>query len=123
METFRWDTLQRQTVPVLVRAVAWSAVLSGIVAVAFTGYIWHAPATSGLLSLSSGRDSLSVLGWAGLGVIWSVTGAVLISARPLNRLGWLLLGVGLAQAWHVGLVAYAVHGLAVTPTPWVGALW
>jgi len=123
METFRWDTFRLQTVPVLVRAVAWSAVLSGIAAVAFTGYIWYTPDTGGLLSLSTGRDGLSVLGWALLGVIWSVTGAVLISARPLNRLGWLLLGVGLSQAWHVGLVAYAVHGLGVTPAPWFGALW
>jgi len=123
MGTFRWDTFRRQTVPVLVKAVAWTAVLSGIAAVAFTGYIWHVPGTGGLLSLSEGRDSLTVLGWAGLGVIWSVTGAVLIGARPLNRLGWLLLGVGLSQAWHVGLVAYAVHGLAVNPAPWPAALW
>ena len=123
METFRWDTLRRQTVPVLVRAVAWTAVLSGTAAVAFTGWSWQEPAIGGVLADSAGRDSLTVLGWAGLGLVWAMTGAVLISARPLNKLGWLLLGISLSQAWHVGLIAYAVHGLAVSPTPWWGALW
>jgi signal transduction histidine kinase len=117
MQVFRWDNLRLETVSVAVRAVAWTAVLSGIAAVVFTGWVWQT------LSLSDGRDGLSVLGWAGLGVIWSVTGAVLVTARPLNKLGWLLLAIGLSQAWHVGLIAYAVHGLAMLPRPWPLALW
>jgi signal transduction histidine kinase len=122
MEAFRWDTFRRQTVPVLVRAVAWTAVLSGIAAVAFTGYIWLVPLSDRMSSLSSSDDSASVLGWGVLGVIWSLTGAVLISARPLNKLGWLLLIIGVSQAWHIGLIAYAVNGVSAEAGPWSGAL-
>jgi signal transduction histidine kinase len=91
--------------------------------VVFTGWVWTLPGPNGLPPLSLAQDSAGVLSWGGLGVAWAVTGAVLVTVRPRNALGWLLLVIGLSQAWHVGLVTYAIHGLTVADNPWPGALW
>ena len=52
-----------------------------------------------------------VAGCGVLSLVWSVTGAVLVSLRPRNALGWLVLGVGVSQAWAVALTAYSGSGL------------
>src|SRR2546423_4894284 len=105
------------------RLVCWLVVLSSAVVVAFAGWVWLLPAPSGLPPLSRSQDGAAVLSWGGLGVAWAATGAVLVTTRPRNVLGWLLLGIGASQAWHVGLVAYGIHGLTVAEPAWPGALW
>lgn len=52
-----------------------------------------------------------VVGCGVLSLVWAVTGAVLVSSRPRNVLGWLVLGVGVSQALAVGLTAYSGYGL------------
>ncbi len=41
-----------------------------------------------------------------LGLIWAVTGAVLVWLRPRNALGWLILAAGVSHSWAVGLMTY-----------------
>jgi signal transduction histidine kinase len=82
-------------------------VLSGAAAVAFAGLVMaRPPAQTWFLPPSpfTPRGFLAACGLVGL--VWAVTGAVLVRARPRNALGWLVLAVGVSHAWAVGLTAY-----------------
>src|SRR4051794_30250401 len=96
--------------------IAWVAVLSSVLAVALAGWTARMPA--------SGIDELSYqfyVAWLvvnGSGLVWAVTGGVLVSLRPRNVLSWLILTVGVSLAWAAGLVAYGTYGWAAL---WPGA--
>ena len=75
--------------------VAWAAALSGVVPVAFAGWSLAQPSPDTGAELPSGRWVFEVVGVAGSGLVWAVVGAVLVTLRPRNVLGWLVLGPGL----------------------------
>jgi signal transduction histidine kinase len=102
------------------RVISWLAVGSSAVAVAFTWWTWFPPDDA---HVSMGHHSGAALGWGLLGTGWAVIGALVVGSRPRNPLGWILLGIGVSQAWHVGLVAYAICGLTVVVPSWPAALW
>ena len=52
-----------------------------------------------------------VVGCGLLGLVWAGTGAVVVHLRPRNVLGWVVLGVGVSQAWAVALTAYSGYGI------------
>ena len=92
--------------------VAWAAALSGLVPVAFAGWSLAQPSPDTGAELSFGRWVFEVVGVAGSGLVWAVVGAVLVTLRPRNVLGWLVLGLGLGAAWACGLQSYAYQGVA-----------
>jgi hypothetical protein len=59
-----------------------------------------------------------VVGCGLLGLVWAFTGLVVVCLRPRNALGWMVLGVGVSQAWAVGLTAYSGYGLLKEPPSW-----
>lgn len=83
-------------------ASAWAPATAGIavagIAVTFVGSLLH-PSAEGRI------EALWVLWWVGLPIV----GALVVARRPDNRVGWLLLGIGVGIG--VGLLA----GVAVAP--------
>src|SRR4051812_20828426 len=63
------------------------------------------------------------VGQVAVGVLWTVSGAVLITYRPRNVLGWLLLAVGACQALFVGLWVFSWYGIAIAEPDWPLARW
>ena len=92
--------------------VAWAAALSGVVPVAFAGWSLAQPSPDTGAKLPAGRWVFEVVGVAGSGLVWAVVGAVLVTLRPRNVLGWLVLGLGLGVAWASGLQSYGYQGVA-----------
>src|SRR3954468_5454081 len=91
-----------QTLRVMTRLVAWAGVLSGVVMVAFAGWVLTLPPTEADPDFSfGGMGALALVGGGGL--VWAVTGALLVSVRPKNVLSWLILAEGMALAWSLGL--------------------
>src|SRR5215475_3412965 len=103
----------------MTRGRLWAglAVLSAVAAVAFAGRVMTQPRD---LTLSFPPSTFDAHGFVaacgGLGLVWAVTGAVLVALRPRNVLGWLVLAVGVSQAWAVGLTAYGGFGLEAAPS-------
>jgi len=103
----------------MTRGRLWAglAVLSAAAAVAFAGQVMTQPRD---LTLSFPPSTFDAHGFVaacgGLGLVWAVTGAVLVALRPRNVLGWLVLAVGVSQAWAVGLTAYGGFGLEAAPS-------
>jgi signal transduction histidine kinase len=64
------------------------------------------------------NGSAFVVGCGLLALVWAITGAVVVSLRPRNALGWVVLGVGVSQAWAVGLTAYSGYGLLESSPGW-----
>jgi hypothetical protein len=91
----------------MTRLVAWAGVLSGVVMVAFAGWVLTLPPTESdqRFSLSFGAGDLAIYG--GVGLAWAVTGALLASVRPRNVLSWLILAEGVTLTWGMGAGAYA----------------
>jgi len=103
----------------MARVCAVGAVLSAVAAVAFAGWMMTLPRTETLTFAPSPFSAGSfVVAWGCLGLVWAVTGAVLIGLRPRNALGWLVLAVGVSQAWAVGLTAYGGDGLLAAAPSW-----
>ncbi|ULR55598.1 sensor histidine kinase [Streptomyces deccanensis] len=100
-----------------VRGGMWAVALSGVGAVAFAG--WVAGPAGGTPGVDGGGLQVVLLGT--VLVSWAVTGAVLVSSRPRNPLGWLFLAIGGSGTWQVGLAAYGGHGVAVAEPDWPGA--
>jgi signal transduction histidine kinase len=106
---------------VVARVTAGFAVLSGVAAVAFAGWVIIGPQEAWLFvpRWPGGSPIPSQVFAAGtglVGMVWAVTGWVLVNLRPRNVLGWLVLGMGVSQAWAVAWTAYA----ALVAT---GSLW
>ncbi|MEU7909036.1 sensor histidine kinase [Actinoplanes sp. NPDC049118] len=57
------------------------------------------------------------------GVLWTVPGAVLVTYRPRNIIGWLLLTAGACNALFAGLMVYAWYGLVIADPSWSTARW
>jgi signal transduction histidine kinase len=105
----------------MVRARLWAgaALLSAAGAVAFAGWVMNQPRAETVFLAPSPFDSHSfIVSWGLLGLVWAITGAVLVDLRPRNALGWLVLAVGVSQAWAVGLTSYG-WGYGLRPSvPW-----
>jgi signal transduction histidine kinase len=63
------------------------------------------------------------VGQVAVGVLWTACGAVLITYRPRNVLGWLLLVVGACQALFVGLWVFSWYGIVFAEPDWPLARW
>jgi signal transduction histidine kinase len=90
--------------------VSASLVCAGVVAV------WLIPPVSGA-STNSG------LGASLLAACWALTGALLITARPRNAVGWLVLLCGVLQGWSNAGSAYGGYGVGVADPMWPAADW
>lgn len=89
------------------RVGAGLAVLSAAAAVAFAGWVMTQPLATAVFFAPDPFRSRGLVAACGcLGLVWAVTGGLLASHRPGNALGWLVLGVGVSQAWAVALTAY-----------------
>ena len=109
-----------QTVGMVVARIgAAAAVLSAGAAVAVAGRIMALPREQSLSFPPSSFDAPSFVAGCGLlGLIWAITGGVLVALRPRNALGWLVLAVGTSQAWAVGLTAYGGYRLQEAGPSW-----
>jgi signal transduction histidine kinase len=88
------------------RLCAGAAVLSAGAAVGYAAWVMSRPPVEAWFFVPSPFTAGSFVAVVGLvGLVWAVTGAVLVWARPRNPLGWLVLPVGVSQAWAVGLTA------------------
>ncbi|MGB7980644.1 MAG: sensor histidine kinase [Candidatus Nanopelagicales bacterium] len=70
-----------------------------------------------------GAPSSRLVGAALLATCWALTGALLITARPGNAVGWLVLLCGVLQGWSSLGTAYGGYGVAVAHPMWPGADW
>ena len=90
-----------------------------LVAVAFAGWVMTQPRQETWFFAPVPFSAPAFVAACGtLGLVWAATGAVLIALRPRNALGWLVLVVGVSQAWAVGLTAYGGYGLLQTSPGW-----
>jgi len=104
---------------VMARVCAGVAALSGAAAVAFAGWAMAQPREETFSFPPATFSAYSFVAGSGcLGLVWAVTGAVLVGVRPRNALGWLVLAVGMSQAWAVGLTAYGGFGLLEVVPSW-----
>ncbi len=69
---------------------------------------------------STGRGGLDA---AILAACWAITGALLITARPRNAVGWLVLLCGVLQGWANFGNEYGSYGVAVADPGWPLADW
>ena len=93
--------------------LAWvlaALVTAGVVAVA-------------LIPLVPGSTDQGGLDAAILAACWAVTGALLITARPRNAVGWLVLLCGVLQGWANFGNEYGSYGVAVADPGWPLADW
>ena len=100
---------------VTVAAVVVSAVSLGVVAWVLTRPDFVRPAGVG------GQAPR----WADLiaPIAWTVTGAALLSLRPRNKVGVLVLVVGVCQAVAQGASAYGMYGVGIADPQWPAARW
>jgi hypothetical protein len=103
-------------VGVRVRIVlAWSAAalcLAGLVLVIWVDGLVTAPVRG------SGGP-----GAAGFALAWALTGALLITARPRNWVGWLLVLIGVLQAAANAGGSYGAYGVGIAHPAWPAANW
>ncbi|HST64648.1 MAG TPA: sensor histidine kinase [Mycobacteriales bacterium] len=89
------------------RIGAGLAVLSAAAAVAFAGWVMTQPlAAADFFAPDPFRTRGLVAACGCVGLVWAVMGGLIVALRRRNALGWLVLGVGVSQAWAVGLTAY-----------------
>src|SRR5215470_8389070 len=101
------------------RVWAGAGVLSAFAAVAFAGWVMMHPRPETFsLQPSSFNPSSFVAACGLLGLVWALTGLLLVRRRPRNALGWLVLGIGVSQAWAVGFTAYGGFGLLEAVRSW-----
>jgi signal transduction histidine kinase len=93
--------------------VSGTAALSAVGAVGGAAYLMLQPRPEPhLIPLPlSSVDPEQFAGVCGvLALVWVASGVVLVRLRPANGLGWLVLGVGVSQAWAVALTTYGGLG-------------
>jgi hypothetical protein len=103
--------------PVSARAVsrlAWSGAITAIVLVATSMALFVQGA--GRLEDFSGPDALAA-------VAYSVVGALVVSRRPGNRIGWLFCAVGPFSALYAFAEQYARYSLVTRPGSLPGGGW
>jgi hypothetical protein len=94
---------------VLAWLLAW-LVCAGVMAV------WVIPQVPGVV-LNGG------IGAALLAACWALTGALIITARPGNAVGWLVLLCGVMQGWSNVGNAYGRYGVGMADPMWLAADW
>ncbi|GLH95603.1 histidine kinase [Phytohabitans aurantiacus] len=99
-------------------AAAWAVVLICTVLAGLV--VWVASRHGDLVSSSDGDQ---LVGQIIAGVLWTVPGAVLVTYRPRNIIGWLLLTGGTCNALFVGLMVYGWYGLVIADPSWPTARW
>ncbi len=98
------------------RIVVWALAVAQAVAVVL-GASWHARAYAPYAGpgdgwfVSIGTTALFSLGY----LAYSVVGAAIVTRRPGNTIGWLLVGTGAASA--IGLAGFTYRFVAVVPAP------
>lgn len=95
--------------------LAWTLaalVFAGVVAV------WAIPPVPGLAANTNGG-----MGAALLAACWALTGALLITVRPGNAVGWLVLLCGVLQGWSNFGTVYGGYGVGVADPMWPAADW
>jgi signal transduction histidine kinase len=101
------------------RCGAAAAVLSAAVAVAVAVAMIGRPSTQTLFFAPAPFTADSfVAASSAVGLVWAVTGLVLVWVRPRNALGWLILGAGVSHCWAVGLTAYGGWSLQQALLSW-----
>ena len=94
-------------------------VTSAVAAVAYAWWTIAQPSGEAWFFVPSPFDqSAFVVGCGLLGLVWALTGALLINSRPRNVIGWIVLGVGASQAWAVSLTVSTGYGLAERAPSW-----
>lgn len=90
------------------RAGAVVAVFSAVTAVVIALVLSGQPLSQRLFlfAIPPFTPTAFVIASGCLGLIWAVTGAVLVWLRPRNALGWLILAAGVSHSWAVGLTTY-----------------
>jgi hypothetical protein len=95
-------------VRVLMGRLAW-VVLGCVVLLVVAGELLS-------LSMGSGVDAFTLAGLA-----FPITGALIVSHRPGNAIGWIMLGIGAGEALSTGFGIYAHYTLTVWPGSLPGA--
>lgn len=93
--------------------------------------VWCSTAIAGLViwvawrhgDRASTSDVNDMVGQVIAGVLWTVPGAVLVTYRPRNIIGRLLLAAGACNAVFVGLMVYGWYGLMIADPSWSTARW
>jgi len=91
-------------------AVAWTIAVSAVVVLLASS----AGVLSGVVRGIERVEALWILSWPGLPIV----GAIIVSRRPGNRVGWLLLGIGCGIAAGIAAESYATFGITPISPPW-----
>jgi hypothetical protein len=92
------------------RGVAWAAVVLAVSLVGVAGGIWAVDSISG-----STVERPFYWEDAAAGLVFPLIGALILHHRPRNRLGWVILVMGLAGAVAIAGEQYAFHGAVAAP--------
>lgn len=87
----------------------WFAWCMAALVVAFT--VLHL----GLWTLASLPGAVDSRGRAGVGIAFALVGALIITRRPRNAIGWLFCAIGFSFSLHGALDAYALYAVASRP--------
>jgi hypothetical protein len=105
------------------RALAWTLVGSCGVAWAFSLWVASLPGVE-VLRTRGELNNYYVVGVSAASMACGLTGAALLTARPRNILGWLLILTGISGGtWQVALAAYGGYGTVVARPSWPLASW
>lgn len=94
-------------------ALAWA--LAALVTAGIPAVAW--------IESRDGADAGAGLAPPILAACWAVTGALLITVRPANLVGWLVLLCGVLQGWSSLGNAYGSYGVGVADPTWPAADW
>jgi signal transduction histidine kinase len=103
------------------RAVACVAVAVTVASMAVVAYILSRPD----LAVPDGVNRDSIPPWSNLALpaAWTASGALLAWVRPQNRIGLLLLMVGVCQAVSQAAGLYGMYGVGIAAPEWPAARW
>jgi hypothetical protein len=92
------------------RVAAWAAWSIAALTVLFTGL-----QVTFLTLAASVPGAVDSRGEAGPAIAFAVVGALILTRRAGNRIGWLFCAIGFAQSLTGALAAYALYGSAARP--------
>lgn len=96
-------------------AVAWTIAVSSILVLLASSV----GVLSGVVRGIERVEALWMLSWPGLPIV----GAIIVSRRPGNRVGWLLLGIGGGIAVGIAAESYATFGISPASSTPELAVW
>jgi hypothetical protein len=107
-----------------IRWVAWGTWLLGVVMIVVSAVLTeiNPPISTTQPAESAVEGAIWLSTWVGFGLV----GALIVSSRPRNRIGWIMCGITLAIGFDLFVGAYSTYALVTDPGRWplgMAAAW